>query len=85
MVASSGMIEIAWNSPPADRTRYLAFVKSVLNTVLTPAYQFTPQQALGAVLKNGTTTYPQTGVPIIYGTCARINHSFVVLCDDQSL
>jgi hypothetical protein len=66
MVAASGMIELAWHSAPADRARYLAFVQTVLTSAMSPTYQFTPSES-DAVLKNGTTAYPVTGVPIIYG------------------
>lgn len=65
MIASSGMIELAWNSAPADRARYLAFVQTTLDAVTT-AYLSSPGQS-NAVLNNGTTSYPQWGVPIIYG------------------
>lgn len=80
MVAASGMIELAWASSPADRARYLAFVQTVLASAMTPAYQFTPAEG-DAVLKNGTTSYPVTGVPIIYGAwCAREPHRSGLSC-----
>jgi len=55
MIASSGMIELAWASPPADRARYLAYVQTTLAAV-TASYLYTPAES-EAVLRNGTSRW----------------------------
>lgn len=68
VIATAGIIELAWNSEPDARARLLAYAQSTLEG-LVATYITTPAQSNG-VLNNGTTTYVNGagwGIPITYG------------------
>jgi hypothetical protein len=65
-IFASGLIEIAWyTADPDTKTRYLSAAQRILAS-LTTTYLEPPARSPG-FFANGTTTYPQYGIPIIYG------------------
>lgn len=70
MVASSGMIELAWNLPAAEAVKYLAFAYRSITSAF-GYWSSAPPAGSGPtaaqfVLRNGTVTFPLTGIPIVY-------------------
>ena len=65
-IATAGIIEIALASDVPTRTRFLAAARGFLDILLSPTVLFTPTES-NALLKNGTTSWPQFGIALPYG------------------
>lgn len=65
MIAAAGMIELSWALPAPARNTYLAFGFRLITSAF--GFWSFPSGMTDAVLRNGTVTYPLTGIPIIYG------------------
>jgi unsaturated chondroitin disaccharide hydrolase len=66
MIAADGMIELAWHlTDPNQKSKYLAAARKMLDSAAT-IYIETPARS-PAVLNNGTSSFPGTNYPLIYG------------------
>lgn len=66
LVAASGLVELAtYVSSTSTRTSYLEAAKRIVQSVIS-TYVYSPAES-DAVVKNGTSYFPNTGIPLIYG------------------
>ena len=64
-IAAEGLAELSWYTAGARGGAYRAFAQRLMDAAQ-QHYLFSPGEN-DAVLRNGTTTYPDTGVSIVYG------------------
>ena len=65
LIAASGLVELStYVSSPEKSSAYLAFAQRIVESVLA-SFIFTPG-ASDAVVMNGTSSFPATGIPLIY-------------------
>jgi unsaturated chondroitin disaccharide hydrolase len=65
-IATAGIIEISLFSDSTTKARYLQAARKYLDILLSSQVLYTSSQS-DAVLKNGTTSFPQYGIPLPYG------------------
>lgn len=71
LVAASGFVELSTYSTSAPkRDAYLEAANRIVDSV-TSGFVFSPSES-DSVVKNGTSYYPNTGIPLIYGALARV-------------
>ena len=64
-IAAEGIAELSGFTPGARGTAYYAFARQLLDAAQ-QHHVFSPAEN-DAVLRNGTTTFPEAGVSIVYG------------------
>ena len=66
LIAASGLVELStYVSSSQKRDTYLSAAKSIIESV-SNSFVFAPRDS-DAVVKNGTSSFPATGIPLIYG------------------
>jgi unsaturated chondroitin disaccharide hydrolase len=63
MIAASGMIELSWALPLTEGAQYAAYAYRLLESARN---YWSYDGSNDALLRNGTVTYPLSGIPIIY-------------------